>query len=710
MKKAYYLLAFLFINLSVFAQDEYHSQLETSFQNNFNLPTGEWIFFDNEMAILNSAGGYGGSFSTIASTDTDFSQITKGVISSKKNNQWDAGWNLRNQKRINKDDKVLIIFSIRSISGAGQVNIFAEDSNTFAKEAFLTVDIQETWTAYAIRFEASKSFNPNTITFGFHLGHQEQTIEIGGYTAINFGGNVKLEDLPEAINNNQYDGFEADAPWRAVAADNIERLRKVDLTIQVETTDGEAVDNAPILVNMLQHEFAFGSAVTADRIAGNNNQNNTYENKIINLDGNGHGFNWIVFENDLKWPAWEQSWLVSQPELANAVQWLKGNNINIRGHTLVWPGANNLPDDINQNQNDLSYIKGRVNGHLNDILNYPGIKGEIAEWDVLNEITTNRSLENYFQGKEGYATGREYLAEIFQKTREIDSNTGLWLNDYVTLSLNAKPGNENYDNLKLFTQELIDAGVDIEGIGFQGHIGGFPNGIPSVLETLDDFYNEFGLKAKITEFDLPSFVDEQTAAQYLGDFMTAIFGHESMNGFLFWSFWDGATYMNEGTNLFRRDWSQTPAGDVFIDLLFNQWWTFENIVSDANGMANIRAFKGRYEIVYENNGVIIRDTIQLTEDTNLKIIGNNISTGIADLVIDDTFAKVFPNPASNQVIIEQNANDLATIQVFDVAGKKILEQTTNGLQTILSVTHLEGIYIVRVFDEHRTTTKKITIQ
>jgi len=175
---------------------------------------------------LNSAGGYGGSFSTITSMDTDFSSITRGVISRKGNNQWDSGWNLRNQQRINQNDKVLIIFSIRSVGGTGQVNIFAEDSNTFAKEAFLTVDIQEEWTSYAIRFEASKTFNPGSITFGFHLAHQEQTIEIGGYTAINFGNNVALEDLPEAINNDQYDGFEADAPWRAVAAENIDRLRK----------------------------------------------------------------------------------------------------------------------------------------------------------------------------------------------------------------------------------------------------------------------------------------------------------------------------------------------------------------------------------------------------------------------------------------------------------------------------------------------------
>ena len=111
----------------------------------------------------------------------------------------------------------------------------------------------------------------------------------------------------------------------------------------------------------------------------------------------------------------------------------------------------------------------------------------------------------------------------------------MYLNDYVTITL-GNTGGGQYDILKARIQELIDAGAPIEGIGFQGHVGGFPNGIPSVLATYDDFYNSFGLTAKITEFDLPTIVSEELAANYLRDFLTATFSHESMDGFLFWSF------------------------------------------------------------------------------------------------------------------------------------------------------------------------------
>jgi len=148
--------------------------------------------------------------------------------------------------------------------------------------------------------------------------------------------------------------------------------------------------------------------------------------------------------------------------------------------------------------------------------------------------------------------------------------------------------------------------------------------------------------------------------------------------------------MNEGTNLFRRDWSQTPAGDTFIDLLFNQWWTDEIITSSAEGLADIRAFKGN--------------------DTNLEIIGNNITTSIEDLIVDNDLAIVYPNPANNQLTVERKSTNSATIQLFEITGKKVLEQQTSNLKIVLDIGHLKGIYMVKISDATRTTAKKIIIR
>ena len=711
LNKIFPIALFSLISISAFCQDSYHTNLQNQLQSAYNLPQGSWVFFDNEAAINSAADGYGGTFETLESTNTNFSQLVRATINSPGANPWNSGWNIRNQTSVRSGEKVLLTLSIRSAGSPGKVNVFAEDATTFAKEAIFTVDVAEEWTTYFIPFTASQTFDANALSFGFHLAFQAQTIDIGGFTAIKFDQSVDLSALPSQLNNEKYDGYQADAPWRTQAASNIERIRKANLDIRLKTSGGEPVPGAVVRVNMLRHEFAFGSAITANRIAGNNAQNLIYEDKITNLDGQGHGFNWVVFENDLKWPALEQQWLVNRSELVRAVKWLRDRDIIIRGHTLVWPGAGNMPPDISENSNNLNYIRQRIDEHLEDILSYPGIAGEIKEWDVLNEITTNRSLEEYFRGSAGYPTGREILAEIFAKTKSLDPSTGLWLNDFVTLSLNTAPGNENYDNLKQFTRELLDNGAELDGLGFQGHIGGFPNGIPSVLRTLDDFYDEFGLQAKITEFDLPGTVSEELAGQYLRDFMTAIFSHESMDGFLFWSFWDGATYKNPGANLFREDWRQTPAGDAFIDLVFREWWSDESVVTSDQGLATTRLFKGLYEISYQNSGETVRDTISVTADGSFEIIADNMATDLkASPKYDDSIAKVYPNPAKNHIRVEKITPRPVSIQLFDPMGRTIQELTTSTAILELEVDLPPGIYILKVLDGRRYFAERVIIE
>jgi len=690
------------------AQDTYHTDLQTMLQNDYSLPLGEWVLFNTESGNLNNAITYGTNASIDAVTDQPFTQKTTHTLMAATANPWNAGWNLNNQVAIQTGDVVLAVFYIRSIGGEGKVNFFVEDGSNFNKEAIFTIPVSEEWQRYLVPFKSTNNYNPNSMVWGYHLGFQAQTIEIAGFTGINYKNTASLEDLPNEINNEFYGGWEPDAPWRATAADRIDQFRKADLTIEVKNTNGEPIENAAIEVEMQEHEFAFGTAVTAARFAGNNQHNVIYENKVINLDGEGHGFNWVVFENDLKWDGWEEEWFVNKSELVNAVQWLRNNNIKIRGHVLVWPGSDFLPDDMVNNLGDIPYMKNRIDEHLEEVLLYPGLQGEIEEWDVLNEIALNRTLENAFKLDPNYTTGRELYNEIFQKTRDLDPNTGLWLNDYVTLTLSNVAGNINYDRLKQFTQEIVDADVGLEGIGFQAHIGGFPNSILSVLDTYDDFYNSFGTKGKVTEFDLPSSIDQELAANYLVDFLTATFSHESMDGFLFWSFWDGATWMNAGSNLFRLDWTMSEPGDAFVDLVFNQWWTDEVVVSDANGVGASRVFKGLYEIRYTCDGQLITETVQVSDPTMVTITCDNITTDIDELKKETI--KVFPNPTSDILNIKRTSNLPATIRIIDATGRVMLEEKTSSDKLMLQVEELKGLYFLEIVSDKERFFEKIIIE
>ncbi|MEM6964986.1 MAG: endo-1,4-beta-xylanase [Bacteroidota bacterium] len=708
MKKVLLLFSFFF-SISVCSQDAYHTNLQNMLQNEYNVPVGEWILFNTEDAILNNAISYGSAASIQSISDQPFTQKVTHVLNAAGANPWNAGWNLSNQSAIQIGDVLLATFYIRSVGGVGKVNFFAENGTTFEKEVVFTLPVSEEWTRYFIPFESGSNYNTNALVWGFHLAFQAQTIEIGGFTGLNYNNTTTIDNLPEAINNQFYEGWQSDAPWRATAADRINQFRKADLTVEVKNSNGEPIENAAVKIEMLEHEFAFGTAVTASRLNGNNAHNVIYENKITNLDGAGHGFNWVVFENDLKWPAWEDEWLVSNSELVNAVSWLRNNDIQIRGHTLVWPGSSNLPTDINANLSNIPYIKDRINGHLEEILQYPGLQGEIAEWDVLNEIVSNTTLANAFKNDPSYVTGRELYVEIFQKVRDLDPDVGLWLNDFSTLTLNNSPGNLAYDQLKQFTQELVDADVGLEGIGFQAHIGGFPNSIPAVLATYDDFYDAFGLQAKVTEFDLPTFVDQELAANYLTDFMTATFSHESMNGFLFWNFWDGATWQAEGSNLFDLDWSTTEPYDAYVDLVFNQWWTDDVFASDANGIVNERVFKGWHRITYTCDGEVITETTYVSDPVNLNITCDNISTNTNDL-LDQSEISVFPNPTSSILNIKRNNNATAWIKLVDATGKLVQATPTNAREILLNVEQYRGLYFLIIESETERFFEKIMIE
>lgn len=701
-------LAFcLLINTSI-AQDAYHSSLQNTLQSNYGLPAGNWVLNNTETANLDSDYWYGDlNGSNQMAIGQAFSQTVSITVNSSGSNQWDAGYGLQNVQPVNAGSTCLLVIWLRSESGNGQVSLFVENSSTFNKEIYLTFDLSSQWTQYFIPFDADQAYAPGGLTAGLHLAWMPQMVELGGLAILDYGNSVTLDDLPNQTNNEQYGGWEPDAPWRAEAADRIEQIRKSNLTIRVEDTNGALISGALVEVEMLQHEFAFGSAVVSRLFAENNSHSDIYESKLLDLDGEGHGFNWVVFENALKWPGWEQNWISTKPETANAVQWLRNHNIQIRGHNLVWPGWSNLPSDIEANQNNLNYIKERIESHIEDIITYPGIEGNIAEWDVLNEITTNRDLEFAIQGQPGYTTGREIYVDIFEKLAEVDPNTKTYINDYVTIS-QANTEGGSYDLKKQFAQELIDAGIQLDGIGFQGHIGGFPTSIYTVQNILDDFYNTFGTTAKITEYDTNEAMSDELAATYLRDFLTMVFSHESTDGFLMWGFWDGA-HWHGNAPMFNLDWSIKPAGEAFNDLVFNEWWTEENGQTDDNGEFNLRGFKGIYKITIDCGNELLIDTITLRNDMLVVKSDGEIVTAIGP---DPGYPhlNIYPNPAQAVLHIENSIDSPAEVFIFDAIGQQVYNKKMTGRNLSVPLHFGTGFFEVVVQSEGHSMTKKIIVQ
>lgn len=701
------LIAIFLMSFVAKAQDAYHTALQGALQGSYGLPAGNWVLNNTEAANLNSDFWWGDiSAGNQAASGQAFSQKIRITANSTGNNPWDAGYGISNIHPVNSGSACLLAIWLRSEGGSGRVSLFVQNSTTFESEVYLTFSLSSQWTQFLIPFDANRNYATAGLAIGLHLAWMPQTVEIGGLAVLDYGTGLTVEELPSLTHNDQYGGWEPDAPWRAEAAHRIEQIRKANLTIRVQDADGTPLPGASVEVEMLKHDFAFGSAVVSRLFAGNNGQNNTYEAKLLDLDGEGHGFNWVVFENALKWPGWEQNWITPKPQTANAVQWLRNHGIQIRGHNLVWPGWSNMPPDIQANQGNPEYIKNRINNHIEEIATYPGIAGNIAEWDVLNEITTNRDLEFALQGRPGYPTGREIYVEIFEKLAEVDPDTKTYINDYVTIS-QGNTGGGAYDLKKQFARELIDAGVRLDGIGFQGHIGGFPTSIYDVYGILEDFYQAFGTTAKITEYDTNEAISDELAATYLRDFLTIVFSHRSTDGFLMWGFWDGA-HWHGNAPMFYQDWTLKPAGEAFIDLVYNQWWTEESGLANANGEFRLRGFKGTYKITIDNGNEVLTDTFELRNDMLVVSTGNELLAGLGNQPAAPVF-RIFPNPARDMLHIERPEGPAAEVFIYDPAGKLVFQGKMTARKTTIPLHFGGGLFQVVVEAEGQRAAKTIVV-
>jgi GH35 family endo-1,4-beta-xylanase len=359
--------------------------------------------------------------------------------------------------------------------------------------------------------------------------------------------------------------------WRDEANARIEKIRKGELSIQVVDKRGRPVPNARVHVRLTRHAFGWGAAIAAQQLLAATPDAEKYRQAFLD------NFNMAVFENDLKWPQWEQN----RRRALDGIQWLRSHGITrIRGHNLVWPSWRWTPQDLPALQNDPAALRARVLTHIQDTVS--ATRGLLEDWDVLNEPYTNHDLIDIL--------GAAEMAAWFKQAREFDPRPRLFLNDFDILS--AGKDTTHPDNFYQTLEFLTAQGAPIEGIGMQGHFSA-PAGAGKLLATLDRF-SKFGLPIRITEFDFDT-SDEKTQAEFTRDLLTICFSHPRVDAFLMWGFWEGRHWRPRGAML-RRDWSPKPNYEVWRDLVHKQWWTDTTAATAADGTVKVRAFLGDYTV------------------------------------------------------------------------------------------------------------------
>ncbi len=354
---------------------------------------------------------------------------------------------------------------------------------------------------------------------------------VKGYTLDNTEEiSLRLESLTPhyalQVHFTSREGVEANRPILVIEDDPLDEGTDGISRVVIDGYDITASVSGTPLKDIYQDEFMIGVGLNGYNIA-TDTINSPVMNELIK-----YHFNSVTYTNLMK-PGYildqggsrnnynngSEKPAVNFDSVIQGLDFCQANDIQMRGHTLVWhaqtpdwffrEGYANGGDYVDRETMLFrmeSYIR-QVLGFVQD--NYPGV---IYAWDVVNEAITNE--RDYYEhetnrqirtkyGDESpidnpwfVTVGVDYPEKAFEYAREYaDPEVKLFYNDYNTFQPDRTTAIYNLAS-HLMENDLID------GIGMQGHMGlGYPginDGYHNWKAALEIF-GKLGLEIHITE-------------------------------------------------------------------------------------------------------------------------------------------------------------------------------------------------------------------
>lgn len=360
--------------------------------------------------------------------------------------------------------------------------------------------------------------------------------------------------------------------------------------------EGKPVKGAKVEVSLQQSEFIWGTAVKESLLAKNDVESQTYKKHLKEF------FNTAVIENGFKaggW-AWDEK---RKMNTLLSFDWLRDNGFRQRGHNLVWPAwkfNSSLTKHIAMR--DSASFNCYIKAQFYERMAYT--KGQVVAWDVVNEYMHEKEFFRYLP--------HSTMVDWFKLAHELDPDAQLFINEYGMLNCVQSPQNirEYMDTI----QTLRSKGAPIHAIGIQGHVGRQPRNPAQVITDLDLFI-PMGLPVQITEFDINT-PDEELQADYMRDFLIAVYSHPVVTGVTLWGFWENAHWKPDA-GMFRKDWTPKGSALAWREWVIGKWKTHEWGKTDKKGMLTVQGHLGQYTVSVEYRGQQKVKSCQLSKDTRV---------------------------------------------------------------------------------------------
>jgi endo-1,4-beta-xylanase len=310
-------------------------------------------------------------------------------------------------------------------------------------------------------------------------------------------------------------------------------------------------------------DLRFGTAVDMAAFA----DDATYHDRIADE------FSVVTAENVMKWETLEpEPGVYNYGPADELVAFARQNRQLVRGHTLLW--HNQLPAWLTTGVADgeitPAELRQILRTHIIETVRH--FRGKVWHWDVVNEvIDDNGNLRDTIWLQN---LGPGYIADSFRWANQADPRVKLYLNDYNIEGFSAK--SDAYYEL---AQQLLDAGVPVDGLGVQGHLGvqfGFwdANNVAANLRRFEDL----GLETSITEADVrmlmpPDNAKLQAQANGYNTLLQGCLLASDCTSFVVWGYtdkysWVPGFFEGEGAaNLLDENFAAKPAYDAAIATL-----------------------------------------------------------------------------------------------------------------------------------------------
>lgn len=488
---------------------------------------------------------------------------------------------------VSKGTAFLLSFSAKTVAssletGEAKLNLLFKQSKSYKNNLVSTQSLSSNWKTYYIPFQSNINIAKQDLSIVFHYGFKPQAFLLKNVKFEIFPEGTKLESLPKT--QIVYKGIQVDAKWRKEALQRIEIIRKGNFQLQF-TKNNLPIANKTLRIRLKKHLFPFGAAINAKDVIANNEKYKNFKKT----------FDLAVFENDLKIKSLR--WKKKKDQVIKAIDILKKDKIQIKGHVLIWPGFNYLTPEIKKNKDNPKKVTELIENHVAGLLKLT--KNKISHWDVVNEAYTNKDLQKI--------TGSEQiLYNGFKTAKELQPNAKRFTNEYGIISkggLDTKKQEWYYNFIKRIDENTNGL---VSGIGIQSHIGSDLTPPEKVLELLG-YYATLGKQISISEFTM-DIQEPKIREQYTKDFMIAAFSHPSVTEFLFWGFVEDD---RKKVDIFKKDWSKGAMGKAYFSLVHDKWKTNLLGTTDKNGLVKGRGFFGTYQYEFVENGKIKKGTFKV---------------------------------------------------------------------------------------------------